>query len=89
MRKPPKFDMNLLPGDNPWQLTRRDEQFMRLLLENGSQKAAAIDMGVTKGTASKWLARVAKQMQARTKLLAVVEFQRWQMRQKVSETAEV
>ena len=63
---------------NPWNLTQKEEQALRLLIEAGSQKVVALEMGCTSGRLSNILTRAAERMNERTHIKAVLAFDRWE-----------
>jgi DNA-binding CsgD family transcriptional regulator len=63
---------------NPWGLTEKEEQAMRLLIEHGSQKVVALTMGCTAGRLSNILTKASERIGQRTHLKAVIEFDRYQ-----------
>lgn len=62
---------------NPWNLTDREEQSLRLLIEHGSQKMVAMTMNIAGCEVSKVLTKAQKKMDERTHLRAVLAFDRW------------
>lgn len=66
---------------NPWNLTEKEEQAMRLLIEHGSQKVVAMEMGYSKGHLSKILTTAADKLGEPTHIRAVLTFDRWEHRQ--------
>ena len=63
---------------NPWNLTKREEEVLSLMLENaGAVKIAADRLGISFKTADTFLGRAKKRMGARTRFEALIQFDRW------------
>jgi DNA-binding CsgD family transcriptional regulator len=63
---------------NPWGLTEKEEQAMRLLIEHGSQKVVALTMGCTAGRLSNILTKASERIGERTHIKAVLAFDRYE-----------
>lgn len=62
---------------NPWGMTAREEQVAQAILETGSGKGAAMVLNISPITVSALMARAAKRMGARTRLLCLLGYDRW------------
>jgi FixJ family two-component response regulator len=63
---------------NPWGLTPRESEVMSLLVTTGMEKIVAADLGISVKTVAELMRRAKGKMKAKTRLLAVLEWDRWQ-----------
>jgi DNA-binding NarL/FixJ family response regulator len=62
---------------NPWNLPPREAQVMSLLTTVGLEKIVAVELGISRKTVCELVGRSKRRIGARTRLLAVLEFDRW------------
>lgn len=62
---------------NPWGLPPREAQVMTGMAELGAEKVVADRLGISRKTVMELVYRAKKRIGARTRLLAVIEWDRW------------
>lgn len=65
---------------NPWNMTAREVQVLEMLVRTGSSKVVAAELEISPKTVSELFRRAMERMNARTRLLAVLKFDRWRSR---------
>jgi DNA-binding CsgD family transcriptional regulator len=62
---------------NPWKLTPREVETLDKIIALGAEKGAAYELGISPKTVHTLFDRARKRIGSRTRLLAVLEFDRW------------
>jgi DNA-binding CsgD family transcriptional regulator len=63
---------------NPWGLTKREAEALRMFIVTGCEKRTADMMGISMKTVSTLVVRAKQRMGVGTRLHALIEFDRWQ-----------
>jgi DNA-binding CsgD family transcriptional regulator len=63
--------------NNPWNLTPREAQIMNRLTEIGLEKIVAMELGISHKTVQELVNRAKRRIGARTRVTAILEWDRW------------
>lgn len=66
---------------NPWNLPPREAQVMTQMADKGSEKVVADELGISRHTVNEYMTRAKKRIGARSRLLALIEWDRWERAQ--------
>jgi FixJ family two-component response regulator len=63
---------------NPWNLPPREVEVMSRMVAAGLEKIVAADLGISRKTVQELVGRAKKRIGARTRVTALIEWDRWE-----------